>query len=126
MLSISFSAANFHKYSDLNHMCVTFGAPRCGDDDFKNLFNKVCCFSRRYVNEYDPVASLPFTWRYTHVCPSELIKDGKLIKSETTVGRFFWTGWLQTLNFVGFSYNPIDDHGIKDYYNKLEKIFKSK
>ena len=110
------AAQNFgHKYPTLNHMCVTFGAPRCGDDDFRKKFNKVCCFSKRFVNEYDPVPSLPFSLRYSHVCPSQQIKTNQLIDMETPISRFFWIMWYKFTNIFWSNYNPVDDHGITQY-----------
>ena len=118
------AAQNYgHKYPKLNHMCVTFGAPRCGDDDFRKKFNTICCFSKRFVNEYDPVPSLPFSLRYSHVCPSQQIKTNKLIDMETPISRFFWIMWYKLINIFGWSYNPVDDHGIFNYYNKLCEIY---
>lgn len=118
------AAQNFgHKYPTLNHMCVTFGAPRCGDDDFRKKFNKVCCFSKRFVNEYDPVPSLPFSLRYSHVCPSQQIKTNQLIDMETPISRFFWIMWYKFTNIFWSNYNPVDDHGITNYYDKLCSIY---
>ena len=118
------AAQNFgHKYNYLNCMCVTFGAPRVGDENFKKRFNRVCKFSRRYVNEYDPIPSFPFSWRYTHVCPGLLINKNNMIYSETTFSRLLVVAWYQFINCFGAQYNPVDDHSIYDYYAKLESIF---
>ena len=29
-----------HKYPELKHLCVTFGAPRVGNDKFRQMFNE--------------------------------------------------------------------------------------
>ena len=42
----------FHEYPQLKHMCVTFGAPRVGNNTFKKMFNERCCFTKRYVNYF--------------------------------------------------------------------------
>ncbi len=112
-----------HKYPNLNHKCVTFGSPRCGDSKFKSDFNKVCDFSKRYVNFYDPVPSTPFSLRYTHVCKSEHIVENTITVRETDVVRFFWILFYKFKNFLGWNYDPIDDHKIDLYYLNLEQIF---
>ena len=108
-----------HKYPQLKHMCVTFGAPRVGNNEFKNMFNERCCFTKRYVNYFDPVPSLPFSLRYSHTCPSEHINVNIIDHVETNVSRFFWVLWYKIKHWVGFSYNPIDDHSITGYYDRL-------
>ena len=35
-----------HKYPSLKHQCVTFGAPRVGNNHFRNLFIKKCDFRK--------------------------------------------------------------------------------
>ena len=88
-----------HKYPSLKHMCVTFGAPRCGDNDFRIKFNEVCSFSKRFVNDYDPVPSIPFSLRYIHVCTSEQIKNNSIINMETPISRFFYIMYYKFINF---------------------------
>ena len=78
-----------HKYPNLNHACVTFGAPRVGNKDFRIRFNNSCSFSKRYVNYYDPVPSLPFSLRYSHSCPSDHINLNSINEEETGISRFF-------------------------------------
>ena len=108
-----------HKYPNLNHACVTFGAPRVGNKDFRIRFNNSCSFSKRYVNYYDPVPSLPFSLRYSHSCPSDHINLNSINEEETGISRFFWIMFYKFKNCFGFSYNPVDDHSIINYYNKL-------
>lgn len=108
-----------HKYPQLKHMCVTFGAPRVGNNEFKNMFNERCCFTKRYVNYFDPVPSLPFSLRYSHTCPSEHINVNIIDHVETNVSRFFWVLWYKIKHWAGFSYNPVDDHSITGYYDRL-------
>ena len=111
-----------HKYTNLKHLCVTFGAPRVGNKDFRIRFQKKCAFSKRYVNYYDPVPSLPFSLRYSHSCPSEHINVNIIEHSETGISRFFWILWYKLAHWFGAQYNPVDDHSIGDYYKKLSSI----
>jgi len=108
-----------HKYPQLKHMCVTFGAPRVGNTTFKKMFNERCCFTKRYVNYFDPVPSLPFSLRYSHTCPSEHINVNIIDHVDTSVSRFFWVMWYKIKHWIGYSYNPVDDHSITGYYDKL-------
>jgi len=108
-----------HKYPTLNHMCVTFGAPRVGNKEFRERFKNVCKFSKRYVNYFDPVPSLPFSLRYTHSCPSDHINLNNIVVEETGIMRFFWIMYYKFKHCFGFIYNPVDDHGIQNYYYKL-------
>ena len=62
-----------HKYPNLKHMLLP-SAPRVGNNKFRKMFNENCCFSKRYVNYFDPVPSLPFSLRYSHTCPFKLYK----------------------------------------------------
>ena len=104
-------------------MCVTFGAPRVGNNTFKKMFNERCCFTKRYVNYFDPVPSLPFSLRYSHTCPSEHINVNIIDHVETNVSRFFWVMWYKLTHWFGASYNPVDDHSITGYYEKLCELF---
>lgn len=112
-----------HKYKNLNHKCVSFGAPRCGNTSFKNYFNNVCDFSKRYVNYFDPIPSTPFSLRYTHVCKQDHIENDHLVVRDTEVVRFFWVLYYKFLNWLGWEYDPIDDHKIDLYYEHLNRIF---
>ncbi len=112
-----------HKYPNLKHMCVTFGSPRIGDNSFRKRYNNICHFSKRYVNAYDPVPSLPFTLRYTHCCPSEQIQGDLISHIETTATRFWWVLYYKLACWCGSDYNPVNDHNIELYYDKLNEIF---
>ena len=111
-----------HKYTNLKHLCVTFGAPRVGNKDFRIRFEKNCAFSKRYVNYFDPVPSLPFSLRYSHSCPSDHINVNIIEHMETGIGRFFWILWYKFAHWFGAQYNPVNDHSIGDYYKKLSSI----
>lgn len=115
-----------HKYPGLKHACVTFGAPRVGNRAFKERFNRVCNFEKRYVLWYDPVPSLPFSLRYCHTCPSEYINTSENIiqQVETKVSRFFWVLYYKFAHWCGSAYNPIDDHSILYYRDKLKELLK--
>jgi triacylglycerol lipase len=69
----------------LNVECFTFGSPRVGDKNFRNLFNYLIKDSYRFVNEYDIVTILPFKWspmawfKYFHV--DKRIKIGNNLRS---------------------------------------------
>jgi hypothetical protein len=115
-----------HKYPKLNHICVTFGSPRCGDENFKKRFNNICSFSRRYVNKYDPVPSLPFSFLYTHVGPSKQINDNNIVDIDNTIYRSFYILWFKFINILGNTYNPVNDHSIYNYYDKLCEIYNDK
>lgn len=108
-----------HKYTNLKHMCVTFGAPRVGDKDFRKRFESKSSFSKRYVNYYDPVPSLPFSLRYSHSCPSEHINVNIIQHTETSISRFLWILWYKLSHWFGAEYNPVNDHSIDDYYKQL-------
>lgn len=113
-----------HKYLELRHMCVTFGAPRVGDKKFKEKFQYNCSFSKRYVNYYDPVPSLPFSLRYSHSCPSDHINLNNIVVEETGIMRFFWIMFYKFKHCFGVTYNPVDDHSIQNYYDKLCELLK--
>ena len=115
-----------HKYPLLNHKCVTFGAPRVGSTQFKHMFAYKCCFSKRYVNYFDPVPSLPFSLRYSHTCPSDHINVNIIDHVDTNVSRFFWVLWYKVKHWFGANYNPIDDHSITGYYDRLCELKKNK
>ena len=114
-----------HKYPNLKHLCVTFGAPRVGNDKFRQMFNEKCCFTKRYVNYFDPVPSLPFSLRYSHTCPSEHINVNIINHVETGITRFFWVMWYKFAHWFGATYNPIDDHSITGYYDKLCELLEN-
>jgi len=108
-----------HKYTQLKHMCVTFGAPRVGNKSFKKKFQEKCNFSKRYVNYYDPVPSLPSSLHYCNTCPSEYINQNIIEEVDTPMSRFFWILYYQIGNLFCSKYNPINDHNINNYYDKL-------
>lgn len=108
-----------HKYTQLKHMCVTFGAPRVGNKSFRKKFLEKCNFSKRYVNYYDPVPSLPSSLHYSNTCPSEYINKNIIEQVDTPMSRFFWILYYQISNLFCSKYNPINDHNINNYYDKL-------
>lgn len=109
----------FYKYPELKHMCVTFGAPRVGNKQFRQKFEYNCAFSKRYVNYYDPVPSLPFSLRYSHACPSDHINVNIIDHIETPISRFFWVMFYKFAHLFGSAYNPVNDHSIDNYYSSL-------
>ena len=38
---------------------------------------------------------------------------------ETGITRFLWIMWYKFIHCLGSDYNPIDDHSITGYYDKL-------
>lgn len=108
-----------HKYTQLKHMCVTFGAPRVGNKSFRKKFEEKCNFSKRYVNYYDPIPSLPSSLHYSNTCPSEYINKSIIEQVDTPMSRFFWILYYQIGNLFCSKYNPINDHNINNYYDKL-------
>ena len=113
-----------HMYPELKHGCVTFGSPRVGNTSFKNIFTEKCSFSKRYVNYYDPVPSMPFSLRYSHICPSEHINANIINHEDTNISRFFWILYYKVAHWCGSTYNPVNDHDITGYYDKLCEILK--
>ena len=63
--------------------------------------------------------SLPFSLRYSHTCPSEHINVNIINHVETGISRFFWVMWYKFAHWFGAPYNPIEDHSITGYYDKL-------
>jgi triacylglycerol lipase len=56
--------------------CLTYGAPRVGNNAFRKSFNKRVVNSLRYVNGDDVVCKVPYSWMgYRHVATK--IKIGK-------------------------------------------------
>ena len=81
----------------------TFGAPKVGNDGFRESFNRRVPNSYRFVNGMDIVPALPRWWqgKYRHV------------DQEFRVGpRFSW-------NFFSARFK---DHAITDYINELTKL----
>ena len=89
------------------------------------MFNEKCSFTKRYVNYFDPVPSLPFSLRYSHTCPSEHINVNIINHVETGITRFFWVMWYKFAHWFGATYNPIDDHSITGYYDKLCELLEN-
>lgn len=58
--------------------CVTFGCPRVGDLNFKNLFHEHVDHSYRFVNSFDPVPNLP---------PGDIKKGGFHVQYEHVNGK---------------------------------------
>ena len=62
---------------------------------------------------------MPFSLRYSHTCPSEHINVNIIDHVDTSVSRFVWVLWYKIKHWIGYSYNPVDDHSITGYYDKL-------
>ena len=106
---------------DLSVNCITYGSPRVGCNEFKKKFNKYCDKSFRYVNENDPVPSLPSSWRYKHVKGCNWINNDKIV-NEIMPWRFYRFCKSYILSFFGYGYNAIDDHYCKNYIINLDIV----
>lgn len=53
--------------------CITFGAPRVGDDKFAKRFNETVDYSLRMVNAKDPYTKMPPKRLYKHVGKKVLV-----------------------------------------------------
>jgi predicted lipase len=54
----SFDSKNI--FNDVNIKCITFGAPKVGNDKFIDEYNKKILYSYRFVNENDVFEHVPF------------------------------------------------------------------
>lgn len=72
-------------YNNLMIKCITFGAPRVGNKNFIDEYNKRIKKSIRIVNENDIITHVPFPIIYTHIH-----KPIKLVNTNTTIVNFNW------------------------------------
>ena len=105
-------------YPDISMNCVTFGSPRVGCDKFSLVFDKYCNKSYRFVNENDPVPSLPTSWRFKHVKGCNWINNDKIL-NEILPWRFWKKNKNYSLSFFGYGYNALEDHYCTNYINNL-------
>ena len=105
-------------FRDASINCVTFGSPRVGCSNFTNTFNKYCNKSYRFVNENDPVPSLPSSWRFSHVKGCNWINNDKNL-NEILPWRFWRFFKNYCLSFIGYGYNAIEDHYCSNYIENL-------
>lgn len=67
------------------HSLTTFGCPRVGAPDFKQIYEKAEIPSFRFVNSYDVVPRIPKIG-YDHVgTPFYLASDGKMLNSQESL-----------------------------------------
>jgi triacylglycerol lipase len=109
------------KYPLDTFSCYTYGSPRVGDNNFKNLFNKNIRVHQRFVNEDDPVTMIPLPWRYKHVSrlrfinkKDEIVNSIPYIRWKTCISEYF--------NYLlGRNSSPLEDHSCSAYLAKLKK-----
>ena len=101
--------------------CITFGAPRVGNEIFVQWFHSYVDLSLRIVNDFDPVQSLPFEAYYHHVNHAiSLSETGELSKvPDTPVGKRVWNA-LEDLDFSRF----LRDHDLKTYIARINSLLK--
>ena len=115
------AAVQFAKqYPDIVVSCVTFGSPRVGNGSFAQMFNKCCAGSFRFVNEDDPVPMGPTPIRFTHVKGGQWIDDDQLLLQKPWMRSLTFFKNL-FLSFLGYTHNPMSDHGCISYLKFISK-----
>lgn len=108
-----------HLYPDMEYKCVTFGSPRVGCSNFKQLFNQNIDCSYRFVNDNDPVPCIPTPWRFSHVKGCHWLSKDKVLY-ETSKWRFWYFCKNMCLSLFGYGYDALNDHSCSEYTKDLE------
>lgn len=88
--------------------CITFGSPRVGDKRFGFYYRRIINISKRFVNNKDPITTIPPIFRFTHV--SKPLYIGK-IYNKSRFYRFLYSLRLSRIN----------DHTINNYIESIKK-----
>ena len=116
------AAVQFAKqYPDIVVSCVTFGSPRVGNTTFVSMFDQCCTGSYRFVNEDDPVPMGPTPIRFRHVKGGRWIDDEQLLLQKPWMRSLTFFKNL-FLSFIGFTHNPVSDHGCVGYLNFISTM----
>ena len=97
-------------YPDARHVCITFGSPRVGDEEFVKLFKKHVDESVRCVNQEDPVPMVPTACRFEHVYGIKYIDRNNEIQDSITEHRLLQSCAHSVMCCCGIAENPLDDH----------------
>lgn len=94
---------------------VTFGSPRIGNLTFTNIFKKQIHKSFRVVNDHDPVTTVPWPIRFTHVHGLNLLKE-----------KYNYTSkWSQIFNTISHFFTKtffLECHMLDNYIEKLQQL----
>tara|TARA_B100001094_G_scaffold263748_2_gene265480 strand:+ start:11689 stop:12369 length:681 start_codon:yes stop_codon:yes gene_type:complete len=76
---------------DLPVICITFGSPRVGNNEFAELFNNNVQLSYRCVFKKDPITFTPLPIRFKHVrgllnCDFKTIKESEIPQNYDCLG----------------------------------------
>lgn len=113
----------YYKYISykINIDNITFGSPRVGDRIFVKLFNDCINKSYRFVNDNDPIPLLPSPIRYKHVKGCYWLYEDTIL-NEIKINRTFRFIRNLFLNFIGYKYNPLNDHKCISYIYDIDII----
>ena len=103
-----------HQYPHIRIICVTFGSPRVGNADFANWYRERVFRTFRLVNRKDPVADLPHSGNYIHVCPAIIIRNNKGISHVHDVFKTSLT------RLTGRGIHAMD-HSMKSYLRQTQR-----
>jgi hypothetical protein len=109
-------------YPDARHVCMTFGSPRVGDDNFVREFTKQCDESVRSVNQEDPVPLIPSSCNYSHVPGLVYFDKNEDLHRELVENRLANTCRDSFLCCCGLAENPVDDHDMRQYIQLWKKM----
>jgi len=68
------------KYNNIKIMCVTFGSPKVGNNNFVKEYNKYVKDSYRIVNKNDIIEHLPLPFLYKHIHKPIYLEENKKFK----------------------------------------------
>jgi len=101
--------------------CMTFGAPRVGNEIFVQWFHSNVDVVLRIVNDFDPIQSMPLEAHYFHVSHAiSLSETGEVSKvPDTPANKRLWNA-LEDLDFDRF----INDHQLETYIDRINSLLK--
>lgn len=111
-----------YKLEEIEINTITFGSPRVGDKIFVKLFNENIKLSYRFVNDNDPIPLLPTRMRYKHVKGCCWLYEDRIL-NEIKVNRCCRFIRNLFLSFMGYKYNPLEDHKCITYINDINIIY---
>jgi len=101
--------------------CMTFGAPRAGNEHFVKWFKSKVTSNLRFVNSKDPVPSLPFSGRFHHTVDATMMKrigGGTLTRiPDNPVG----TRFLRAVQNIELS-QIMKEHDLETYIDRINKF----
>lgn len=103
-------------------MCVTFGAPRVGDKQFRDSCKTYLRYVYRIVNDDDPIPRAPTRLRFTHSHPEINIDENSKVSYLKKTKQSLLNLGLQTIvSCLPCISNPVTDHYMDNYLEQLHK-----